>query len=63
MTLYVFTDVDYAWYVHHGTAPHTIRGNPYLAFSWKGQNVVFRSVWHPGTAPRPFLKVAARQTR
>lgn len=43
---------DYAVAVHEGSAPHLIKGNPYLAFN----GVVVRSVNHPGNAPTKFLE-------
>lgn len=51
-----FTAADYAWYVIGGTSPHTISGNPLLAFEWDkaGGYVVFASVHHPGSAPNDF---------
>ncbi len=52
-------DTSYAHYVENGTRRHTIIGNPYLQFQWKGERVAFRWVDHPGTAPRPFMKEAA----
>lgn len=42
----------YAEFVHEGTDPHVIRGNPYLAFN----GVVVRSVNHPGTPATKFLE-------
>ena len=51
---------SYSLYVHEGTKPHTIMGNPTLAFFWpSGPNgprmYFFRSVQHPGTKPNRFL--------
>jgi len=50
----------YAIFVHEGTKPHVIQGNPILAFNWgNGPNgagtYFFRSVHHPGTKPNKFL--------
>jgi hypothetical protein len=50
----------YGLYVHEGTKPHTIEGNPTLAFRWdKGPEgpgmYFFRSVKHPGTKPNRFF--------
>jgi hypothetical protein len=59
-------DVDYASYVHEGTAPHEIRAKPggVLAFPGAGGDTVFtRSVHHPGTQPQPFLSKAALRKR
>lgn len=43
-----FTE-DYASYLDEGTGPHTITGNPLLAFQWGGQTVIVHSVQHPGS--------------
>ena len=43
-----FTE-DYASYLEEGTGPHTITGNPLLAFEWGGQTVIVHSVQHPGS--------------
>ena len=51
----------YAVYVHEGTRPHVIRPrNPggVLHFTMNGRSVFARSVNHPGTAARPFLRNA-----
>lgn len=56
-------DAPYAIPVHEGSRPHIIRARraPMLRFFWEkaGRNVAFRSVNHPGVAPRPFLRNAA----
>lgn len=44
----IFTE-DYASYLDEGTGPHTITGNPLLAFEWGGQTVIVHSVQHPGS--------------
>ena len=55
MSLYVVTDVDYAKYVHDGTArTHPSRPGGVLAFPWKGQYVVFGMCNIPAP-PSPFL--------
>jgi hypothetical protein len=53
----------YSYFVHEGTAPHTItaKNASVLAFPWanapNGSGMAFfKSVQHPGTAPRPFLR-------
>ena len=51
---------SYSLFVHEGTAPHTITGNPLLAFMWpNGPDgpgpYFFRSVNHPGTKANRFL--------
>lgn len=56
----VSTRVKYAHYVHDGTAPHRIaaRRRHFLAFQVDGVTVFRRSVMHPGTAGRPFMRRA-----
>lgn len=46
-----------ALWVHEGTVPHRIDGNPLLIFYWSkmGTVVAFRHVNHPGTQPNRFL--------
>jgi hypothetical protein len=51
---------SYALFVHNGTKPHVIQGNPTLAFFWPngpdGAGMYyFGSVNHPGTKANPFL--------
>ena len=45
----------YAAYVHEGTRPHVIEGNPLLVFQVGGATVFTRRVNHPGTKANPFL--------
>lgn len=54
---------NYAAAVHQGSRPHRIvaRHAEALRFIWRGQEVFRRSVWHPGTRSRPFLRNAARE--
>lgn len=61
--LEVFTDVQYAVYVHDGTRAHIIRPRNarVLRFTVGGQVVYARVVHHPGTRPRPFLDRALRE--
>lgn len=61
----VISTAPHTLYVIKGTRPHTITGNPLLAFFWPkvGRNVVFRSVHHPGTRPNNFLSRALRAAR
>lgn len=61
----VTSNAPYSIFVIKGTRPHTITGNPLLAFFWPkiGANVVFRSVQHPGTRPNNFLSRALRAAR
>ncbi len=49
----VGTNVAYAVFVHEGTRPHVIRGNPWLY--WKGAAHPVRQVNHPGTRANRFL--------
>lgn len=49
--------MPYASYVEEGTKPHRIEGNPFLAFIWKGEQVFFRYVNHPGSKPYPFMGI------
>ena len=54
---------NYAAAVHEGSRPHRIaaRGDGVLRFMWHGQEVFRKSVWHPGTRSRPFLRNAMRR--
>lgn len=57
------TNVEYAAYVELGTPPHKIRalgrGNGgKQALFWKGARHPVRSVNHPGTIQRPYLRPA-----
>jgi hypothetical protein len=49
----VGTNVEYAIFVHEGTRPHVIRGNPWLY--WPGAAHPVRQVNHPGTRAHRFL--------
>lgn len=51
---------DYAAAVHEGSRPHRINARPggALRFMWGGVETFRRSVWHPGTRARPFLRNA-----
>lgn len=55
--------VPWALYVHRGTRPHRIDGNPLLSFYWPkaGKQMVRPFVNHPGTRPNRFLLDAVRQ--
>lgn len=55
-------------FIRDGTAPHTITGNPYLAFFWPNhpggaRQMVVRSVRHPGTQPNDYIERADRLWR
>ncbi|AGT12925.1 tail assembly chaperone [Mycobacterium phage KayaCho] len=54
---------DYAAAVHEGSRPHRIaaRSADALRFVWHGRVMFRKSVWHPGTRARPFLRNAARR--
>lgn len=54
--------VPHAIFVHRGTRPHPIDGNPLLVFDWPkaGGTVFLRHVNHPGTKPNKFMLEAAR---
>lgn len=57
----VTAHAKYAVFVHEGTRPHIIRPkNPggVLHFYWNGREVFVKSVNHPGTRARPFLRNA-----
>lgn len=56
----VAADTAYARFVHDGTRPHTILGNPLLVFQIGSQTIFTPRVNHPGTRARPFLVDAAR---
>jgi hypothetical protein len=65
ITLHVGSNVEYAAMVHEGTGPHWIFPVHANVLAWPGPGgMVFASeVYHPGTAPRPFLSVAMRSAR
>lgn len=60
----VGSSLDYAFYVHEGTRPHTIvpRKAPALVFFSEraGRVIVTKLVHHPGTQPNRFLTKALR---
>lgn len=59
----VTAHADYAAAVHEGTKPHVIRAKNVkaLKFDVGGKTLFRRSVNHPGTTARPFLRNAAEQ--
>jgi hypothetical protein len=52
----------HAIFIINGTKPHAIHARrvKFLRFMWHGRIVFRRSVWHPGTKPRPFLDDMAK---
>lgn len=54
-----------ALWITSGTRPHTITGNPYLAFFWEkvGRFVIVHSVNHPGTKPNDYMGRMFRRWR
>lgn len=67
LTVRIGTNVKYARAIHDGTRPHTIRprrAGGVLRFPGRGGQIVYaRSVQHPGTRARPFLRDALRAAR
>lgn len=66
----VTAHADYAAPVHEGSRPHIIRARnaQALHFFWHGREVFVKSVHHPGSRARPFLRnagaaVVARDAR
>ena len=57
--------VRYAAFVHEGTRAHAIRPKKRsaLRFVSGGTFIFARSVQHPGTAPRPFIRDAVEKAR
>lgn len=57
----VTAHANYAAPVHEGSRPHIIRARhaQFLHFFWRGREVFVKSVRHPGTRSRPFLRNAA----
>jgi hypothetical protein len=60
VAFHVTNEADYAWAVHEGTPPHTIRprAGRVLAFKVEGEKVFAREVHHPGAKGVPFLRRA-----
>lgn len=54
---------DYAAPVHEGSRPHVIRARraEYLHFWWHGREMFRKSVFHPGSRARPFLRNAGER--
>lgn len=55
--------VAYAAAVHDGSSPHVIRARrkKALRFKYAGRTVIVKSVRHPGSDGRPFLRQAAEE--
>lgn len=61
---WVYNNVSYADAVHDGSGPYTIRPRKgkALKFVVEGRTVFARSVRHPGTKGRPWIRRAGRET-
>jgi Bacteriophage HK97-gp10, putative tail-component len=61
----VRASTPYARFVESGTKPHVIeaRRKKFLSFVVNGVRVFRKRVNHPGTAPRPFMALAAASSR
>lgn len=59
----VGTNLDYAIFVHEGTAAHTIVAKRMKALSWPGARHPIKSVRHPGTKPNPFMERGLDRSR
>lgn len=59
----VSATANYARAVHEGTRPHVIRPNTAKVLSWQGPRgrIFAREVLHPGTRPRPWLRLALNE--
>lgn len=59
----IHTNVDYAPFVELGTRPHIIRARnaQALRFRWHGRTFYAKSVHHPGTPAKSFLRRALRE--
>jgi hypothetical protein len=57
------TNVEYALPVHEGTGPRVIKPRNKKALFWKGARHPVRSVNHPGTKGKPFLRVPLEQSK
>lgn len=59
----VYNDVDYALAVHDGSGPYTIRPRKgkALKFEVGGRTVYAKSVRHPGTRGRPWMRRAGQE--
>lgn len=60
-TARVVADAGYAYWVENGTRPHVIEPHrkKVLRFEKGGEIFFRRRVFHPGTAPRPFMQEGA----
>ena len=50
----ISTNSGYGKFVDEDTAPHIIRGNPFLRFEINGQEFIRRQINHPGTKGQHF---------
>ncbi len=59
-TGHLFSTAPYSGFIDGGTRPHiiTAKGGGVLSFEIGGKRIFARSVKHPGTSPRPFVKPA-----
>lgn len=59
----VFSNVNYAYFVHEGTRPHVIDppGNRAMVFNAGGRRVYAEKVNHPGTRGKRYLTIPLRQ--
>lgn len=57
------TNIPYAKHHEYGTKPHTIaaRRKKALSFTWNGKRVAYRSVNHPGTTGRFYMKAGREE--
>ena len=53
----------YAWYVHEGTNPYTIRPKAKKALWWPGALHPVKSVRHPGIKANPFVERTFKQIK
>lgn len=60
---FVQVGAEYGLAVEEGTRPHVIRPKGKKALYWKGAKHPVKGVRHPGTAPQPFMRPAAKAVR
>jgi hypothetical protein len=59
----VYTNLNYAMYVHEGTGPYTIYPKTKKALFWKGALHPVRKVNHPGIKANPFFERGFDQSK